>query len=74
MPFELPLRKGHLSSFEMKIPLLCNIHMMNGSLALQNPTPLLACIYVALIAQWVDLKDIDFNTEMEDLYVIGLFP
>ena len=53
----------------MKITLLSNIHMMNGSL--WNPTPLFACIYVALIAQWVDLKD--FNTEMEDQYVIGLF-
>ena len=72
MPFELPLRKGHLSSFEMKITLLSNTHMRNGSLP--NPTPLFACMYVALIAQWVDLKDIDFNTEMEDLYVIGLFP
>ena len=72
MPFELPLRKGHLSSFEMKITLVSNTHnMRNGSL--RNPTPLFACIYVALIARWVDLKDIDFNTEMEDLYVIGLF-
>ena len=56
----------------MKITLLSNTHMMNGSL--QNPTPLFACIYVALIVQWVDLKDIYFNTEMEDLFVIGLFP